>query len=85
VRVSDRCARRRQDCVAGRRRVDAFTCKIQGQPTSVVVTVHRNAAGQTQHLVVNHLPRSCVMLFARLVGQKYAGAPLAKYFITSED
>jgi hypothetical protein len=49
-----------------------------------VVTVARNAEGKAQHLVVNHRPRSSVMLFARLMGEKYAGTPLAKYFITGE-
>ena len=64
--------------------LEEYTCKIQGEPTSVVVTVTRNAAGKAQHLVVNHRPRSSVLLFARVMGEKYAGTPLAKYFITSE-
>jgi len=49
----------------------------------VVVTVTRNAAGQAEHLVVNHRPRSSVLHFARVMGEKYLGTPLAKYFITS--
>jgi hypothetical protein len=64
--------------------LEEYTCQIQGEPTRVVVTVKRNAAGQAEHLVVNHRPRSSVLLFARLMGEKYAGTPLAKYFITSE-
>jgi hypothetical protein len=64
--------------------IEEYTCLIQGAPTSAVVTVTRNAAGKAQHLVVNHRPRSSVMLFARVMGEKYAGTPLAKYFITSE-
>jgi hypothetical protein len=64
--------------------LEEYTCQIQGQPTSVVVTIHRNADGKAQHLVVNHRPRSSVMLFAQLMGKKYADTPLAKYFITSE-
>src|SRR6187402_675124 len=60
-----------------------YTGKIQGEPTSVVVTVKRNTDGKAQHLVVNHRPRSSVLLFARVMGKKYAGSPLAKYFITS--
>jgi hypothetical protein len=64
--------------------LEEYTCQIQGEPTSVVVTVTRNAAGQAQRLVVNHRPRSSVLLFARVMGKKYAGTPLAKYFITSE-
>ena len=63
--------------------IEEYTCKIQGEPTSVVVTVTRNAAGKAQHLVVNHRPRSSVLLFARVMGKKYAGTPLAQYFISS--
>jgi hypothetical protein len=64
--------------------LEEYTCKIQGEPTSVVVTVKRNAAGECQHLVVNHRPRNSVLLFARIMGKKYAGTPLAKFFINSE-
>jgi len=64
--------------------LEEYTCRIQGEPTRVVVTVKRNAAGKAQHLVVNHRPRSSVLLFARLMGKMYAGTPLAKYFIGSE-
>ncbi|HMF95614.1 MAG TPA: hypothetical protein VKE96_15035 [Vicinamibacterales bacterium] len=64
--------------------LEEYTCRIHGEPTSVVVTVKRNAAGQAEHLVVNHRPRSSVLLFARLMGEKYAGTPFAKYFIANE-
>ena len=64
--------------------LEEYTCKIQDEPTSVVVTVKRNSAGKAQHLVVNHRPRSSVLLFARLMGKKYAGTPLEKYFISGE-
>jgi hypothetical protein len=60
--------------------LEEYTCQIQGEPTSVVVTVKRNTDGKAQHLVVNHRPRSSVLLFARVMGKKYAGSPLAKYF-----
>lgn len=64
--------------------LEEYTCEIQGEPTRVVVTVKRNAAGKAQHLVVNHRPRSSVLLFARIMGKKYAGTPLAKFFVSSE-
>lgn len=64
--------------------IEEYTCLLRGEPTSVVVTVHRNAAGKTQRLVVNHRPRSSVLLFARLMGEKFAGTPLATLFINSE-
>ena len=41
--------------------LEQYICQIQGEPTSVVVTVTRNAAGKAQHLVVNHRPRSSVL------------------------
>jgi hypothetical protein len=64
--------------------IEEYSCEIRGEPTKVVVTVHRNAAGQTQHLVVNHRPRSSVLLFARLMGEQFAGTPLADLFISSK-
>lgn len=64
--------------------LEDYHCQISGEPTSVVVTVTRNAAGKAQHLVVNHRPRSSVLLFARLMGERFAGTSLAKLFITSE-
>lgn len=63
--------------------VEEYTCEIHGKPTSAVVTVHRNAAGGAQSIVVNHRPRSSVLLFARLMGERYAGTPMGEYFIAS--
>lgn len=64
--------------------IEEYTCEIRGEPTSAVATITRNAAGKAQRIVVNHRPRSSVLLFARLMGEKYAGTPLAEYFIPSE-
>jgi hypothetical protein len=64
--------------------LEEYTCLIRGEPTSAVVTVHRNGAGQAQGIVVNHRPRSSVLLFARLMGETYAGTPLAENFMTGE-
>ena len=64
--------------------IEEYSCRIRGQPTSVVVTVTRNAAGKAQRIVVNHRPRSSVLLFARLMAEQFAGTPTGKLFITSE-
>jgi hypothetical protein len=64
--------------------IEEYTGQIRGEPTSAVATITRNPAGKAQRIVVNHRPRSSVLLFARLMGEKYAGTPLAEYFITSE-
>jgi len=37
--------------------------------------VRGNAAGQTQHVVVYHRPRSALLHFARLPGERFADTP----------
>ena len=64
--------------------LEDYTTQVHGEPLGVVVTVTRNAAGQTQHLVVNHRPRSSMLLVSRLLGEKFAGTPYAKHFAASE-
>ena len=34
--------------------IEDYTTRIHGEPTGVIVTVARNAAGEAQHIVVNH-------------------------------
>jgi hypothetical protein len=57
---------------------------VRGEPIGCAVLVTRNAAGQTQHIAANYRPRSSLLLLSRLVGEKLAGTPYAKYFLTSE-
>ena len=61
--------------------LEEYTTQFGGAHAGVVVTVTRNAAGKAQHIVVNHRPRSAVLLLARLMGEKFAGTPLAKQVI----
>jgi len=64
--------------------LEDYTTQIGGEPLGVVGVVTRNPAGQTQHIVVNHRPRSSLLLLSRLMGEKLAGTPNAKYFVASE-
>jgi hypothetical protein len=64
--------------------LEDYTTQFHGEPVGVVVTVARNAAGEAQHIVVNHRPRSSLLLFCRLMSEKLAGTPYAKHFVTSE-
>jgi len=64
--------------------LEDYTTQVRGEPTGVIVTVTRNAAGQTQHLVVNHRPRSSMLLVSRSLGEKFAGTPQARHFLASE-
>ena len=62
--------------------LEDYTTRVRGKPTAVVVTVTFNASGQAHHIVVNHRPTSSMLLFSRLMGEKFAGTPIAKHFIT---
>ncbi len=64
--------------------LEDYTAQIGGEPVGVIVLVTRNAAGEAQHIVVNHRPRSSLLLFCRLMGEKLAGTPYAKHFVASE-
>lgn len=64
--------------------VEDYIAQVDGKPIGCVVLVTRNAAGQTQHIVASYRPRSSVLLFARLLGKKFAGTPIAGQFIASE-
>jgi hypothetical protein len=60
--------------------LELYTCDIRGRHTSVVVVVIFNAAGQAQHISVNHRPRSALLSFSCVMLEKFAGTPLAKHW-----
>jgi hypothetical protein len=64
--------------------LEDYTTPIKGVPTGVVVRVTFNPGGEAQHLVVNHRPRSSMLLFSRLMGEKFADTAIGEHFITSE-
>ena len=56
--------------------------EIQGQPTGVVTMTYHDDAEEVQHVIINHRPRSSVMLVSDLLHQKLAGSSLAAHFGT---
>jgi hypothetical protein len=62
--------------------LEEYTTPIKGEPTGVVVRVSFNPAGEAERLVVGHRPRSSVLLFSRLMGEKFADTPIGEHFIT---
>jgi hypothetical protein len=64
--------------------LEEYTCQIRSELTSAVVTVTRNPAGRAQQIVVNLLPRSSVLLFARAMGEKFVRTALAEIFSSRE-
>ena len=63
--------------------LEDYVAKVNGDPIGCVVLVTRNAAGQTQHVVASYRPRNTLLLFARLLAEKFAGTPIAEHFAPS--
>jgi hypothetical protein len=64
--------------------IEEYSCTILGEPTRVVVTVHRNEAGKTQSLAVLHRPRNSVLVFSRAMHRKFDGTPIAEFFLDDD-
>jgi hypothetical protein len=64
--------------------LEEYVAEVRGEPIGCVVLVTRNAAGQTQHVVASYRPRSSLLLFSRLLHEKFAGTPLAEHFLADQ-
>ncbi|RVW09090.1 hypothetical protein EGT67_13115 [Prescottella agglutinans] len=60
--------------------LEDYTSAVRGVPLYVIVLVTFDAAGKAQRLVVNHRPRSAVLLLSRAMLERFAGTPLAKHW-----
>jgi hypothetical protein len=56
--------------------LEDYTSSVRGVPLYVIVLVTFNAAGQAQRLVVDHRPRSSLLLLSRVMLERFAGTPL---------
>jgi len=64
--------------------LEDYVATVQGEPIGCVVLVTRNAAGKTQHVVASYRPRSSLLHFSRLLGEKFAGTSIAEHFASRE-
>ena len=64
--------------------LEDYVAQVNGEAIGCVVLVTRNAAGQTQRVVASYRPRTSLLLFARLLGERFAGTPIAEHFIVGE-
>ena len=64
--------------------LEDYVAKVHGEPIGCVVLITRNAAGQTQHVVASYRPLRSLLLFSRLLREKFAGTPIAEHFAASE-
>src|SRR6478672_13884416 len=64
--------------------LEDYVAKVNGEPIGCVVLIARNATGQTQQVVASYRPLSSLLLFSRLLREKFAGSPIAEHFAASE-
>jgi len=64
--------------------LEHYVAKVNGEPIGCVVLIARNAAGKTQHVVASYRPLNSLLLFSRLLREKFAGTPIAEHFTASE-
>jgi hypothetical protein len=60
--------------------IEDYTAGVRGEPISNITVVTRDAAGQTRRIVGNYRPRGTQLLLSRLIGEKFAGTPIAEHF-----
>jgi hypothetical protein len=65
--------------------LEEYVAEVRGEPIGCVVLVAYNQAGESQHVVASYRPRTAVQHFARLLGETFAGTPIAKHFTESSD
>jgi hypothetical protein len=64
--------------------IEDYTAEVHGRPLGAVHLITFNADGQAQHIAANYRPLSSLMLFSRLLREKFAGTPYAERFLAGE-
>jgi len=63
--------------------MEDYTAGVRGEPIKNVTLVTSDG-GKTRHIVGNYRPRSTLLVLSRLLGEKFAGTPIAVHFVASE-
>jgi hypothetical protein len=64
--------------------IEDYTAEVRGKPLGAVHLVTFNADGQAQHIAAGYRPLSSVMLFSRLLRERFTGTPYAEHFLAGE-
>ena len=64
--------------------IEDYTAGVRGEPIRNITLVTSNAAGHAQRIVGNYRPRSTLLVLSRLLGERFAGTPIAGHFVTGE-
>jgi hypothetical protein len=64
--------------------IEDYNARVGGQPIAGVILIARDAEGNTRHVAANYRPRSSLLLLSKLVGEKLAGTPHARFFLNPD-
>jgi hypothetical protein len=60
--------------------LEDYTAGVKGEPIANITLITSNAAGRAQRIVGNYRPRSTLLVLSQLIGEKFAGTPIAEHF-----
>jgi hypothetical protein len=60
--------------------IEDYTAGVRGEPIRNITLITSNSAGKAQRIVGNYRPRTTLLVFSRLLGEKFAGTPIAGHF-----
>jgi hypothetical protein len=64
--------------------IEDYTAEVQGRPIGCLHLITFNADGQAQHIAAHYRPLSSLMLFSRLLRERFAGTAYAGRFLAGE-
>jgi hypothetical protein len=64
--------------------IEDYTAEVHGRPIGCLHLITFNADGQAQHIAAHYRPLSSLMLFSRLLRERFAGTPYAERFLDGE-
>jgi hypothetical protein len=64
--------------------IEDYTAEVHGRPLGALHLITFNTDGQAQHIAANYRPLSSVMVFSRLLRERFAATPYADQFLDGE-
>lgn len=64
--------------------IEDYIAEVRGSALGCLHLITFNSEGQTQHIAAHYRPLSSVMLFSRLLRERFAETPYAEHFLAGE-
>ena len=62
--------------------IEDYNARVDGRPIACVAVITRDESGAAIRVAANYRPRSSLLVLSGLVGERLAGTPYARYFLT---